>query len=181
MKLKLNHQIFEHNIVSIRDFRLKLGLTQKELGYRADMTSQAVMRYEQHLYESLSDSLAEALATAGDCPVGEVHRLYNERREEIQIEANLNSTPPLVLEVGTHPFETFRVGLMRDRGLKESRIAFCILLALHPSVVADYDSGRMKKMPALIRRGLLTGGMPLDKIDLLDTFGEIAYERRSGS
>ncbi len=167
-----------HELLSpIKEVRQRHGISQIELASLADMSAQAVMRYEQSVYDKISLKLAQALADLEQCPVGEIEVRYDLHRHEVQVYANLTITPPLRIALGEHPFETFRKDVMRAKGLKESRMAFCILLAIHPAVVSEYDSGRTRQMPALIDRALNNAGMPYALIETLNTFGELWYER----
>lgn len=164
-------------ISPIKEIRLRHGISQKGMAQLADMSPQAVMRYEQGVYDNLSNKLADALALLDSRPVDEVHSLYAQGREEVQVSANFTNVPPLKIIRGVHPFWTFREDVMLQRGLEPSRIAFCILLAIHPATVAEYDNGRVAHMPALIERALNNAGMDHEVLDTLKTFGELWYER----
>lgn len=163
----------------IKEARLRRGISQRELAGLAGMSAQAVMRYEQGLYENLSDKLATATAELDSQPVGEVIRDYALYRDFVQREASLAVVPPAELRHGEHPFTTFERNLMRSKGKRPSRISFCILLAIHPATVAEYDMGKVKHMPALIERALINAGMHNEDIETLKTFGELYYERNN--
>lgn len=164
---------------TFKSLRTERGITQHELAMRAGVSTQAVMRYEQGLYEGLSYSIARNLAIMTDTPVDEVYKTYDLARNEQQLNADLTKVPPIRLLGDKHPFETFREDVMKSKGKNPSRIAFCILLAIHPATVAEYDSGRVKHMPALIERALDNAGLDSEYLDTLKTLGEIWYERHS--
>lgn len=181
----------------IKEARLSLGLTQSDLAYLAHMSPQAVMRYEQGLYEAPSMKLVRALAyqlTLRTCeetsssfqPTENTHILnlksaYTTFRLATQASVGrfMRFPPELHLVGDEHPFLTFRKAMTKGAVGKDSRASFCILLALHPAVVAEYDSGRCRTMPALIKRALSNTGLEDDYIKNLDVLGEIWYDRHN--
>lgn len=164
----------------IKESRLALGVTQREVARLANMSPQAVMRYEQGLYENLSTKLCSAVADMANLSEAEVEVYYASFRAETQRAAIrfLRNPPPLQINE-THPFRLFREGLTSGAVGNKSRMAFCILLAVHPATVAQYDEGKVKHMPSLIRRALEVGELDATYLKSLMEFGEIWYERHT--
>ena len=166
--------------MEIKKLRLDRGLTQREVAQRTGMTTHAVLRYEQGLYEHLSPNLTAYYATliVGATPEM-IQRTYTQDRILKQQYANehFNSLPPLSIRAGEHPFLTFRKYITQRAVGKDSRMAFCILLALNPAVVYTYDMGKQPTMPSLIREGLLNAGVGEAYLQGLMQLGEIWYER----
>lgn len=166
--------------MEIKKLRLDRGLTQREVAQHTGMTTHAVLRYEQGLYEHLSPALADYYATliVGATPEM-IQRTYTTDRILTQQYASehFNSLPPLTIRAGEHPFLTFRKYITTRAVGKDSRMAFCILLALNPAVVYTYDMGKQPTMPSLIREGLAGAGVGEAYLQGLMQLGEIWYER----
>lgn len=165
----------------IKRVRLERSITQREVADRADMSAQAVMRYEQGLYENLSDKLLIVIGNIADMACDDIQAEYNTFRNWKQVSAGqyLQSPPPLYFTNTLHPFKNFRQRLTSGAVGNESRMAFCQLLAVHPATVAEYDEGKVKAMPALIERALLNAGLDQEYLRSLQELGEIWYERHS--
>ena len=163
----------------MKTIRLNAGKTQREVANETNMTTHAVLRYEQHLYESLSPNLATYYANLADTIPVLIQSQYHQERLAIQSDASeyFNSLPPLSIRAGEHPFLTFRKYITTRAVGKDSRMAFCILLALNPAVVYTYDMGKQPTMPSLIREGLLNAGVGEAYLQGLMQLGEIWYER----
>lgn len=169
--------------MEIKRIRTNAGITQKEVARVTGMTSQAVLRYEQGLYEELSPKLLEYYGdiSSDDSPnrYENIAAQYQMDRMKIQRDAShaFNSLPPLRMVVGEHPFCTFRKAITSRAVGKDSRMAFCILLALNPAVVYTYDTGKQPTMPSLISQGLRNAGLNGDYLTGLEELGAIYYER----
>ena len=166
----------------MKTIRLNAGKTQREVASETNMTTHAVLRYEQHLYEHLSPNLAKYYASLSPDPRTNAQRIqeqYTAARLQIQFNAAeyFQSLPPLSIRAGEHPFLTFRKYITTRAVGKDSRMAFCILLALNPAVVYTYDMGKQPTMPSLIREGLLNAGVGEAYLQGLMQLGEIWYER----
>lgn len=164
----------------MKTIRLNAGKTQREVANETNMTTHAVLRYEQHLYEHLSPNLAKYYASlVPGLNAQRVQEQYTAARLQIQFNAaeHFNSLPPLTIRAGEHPFLTFRKYITTRAVGKDSRMAFCILLALNPAVVYTYDMGKQPTMPSLIREGLLNAGVGEAYLQGLMQLGEIWYER----
>lgn len=165
--------------MEIKKLRLDRGLTQREVANATGMTTHAVLRYEQGLYEHLSPALANYYAELTDDSPENIQLAYLADRHFTQFNASehFNSLPPLSIRAGEHPFLTFRKYVTQRAVGKDSRMAFCILLALNPAVVYTYDMGKQPTMPHLIREGLLNAGVGEAYLQGLMQLGEIWYER----
>lgn len=166
----------------IKELRQEKGLTQRQIATLSDMSAQAVMRYEQGLYEGLSAKLRDTLAELADLDPNLIDYNYEQFREAVQFEARayVLPPPPIVITADKHPFCHFRETVSKRRNGAASRISFCILLAMHPATVAEYDEGKVIHMPALIHRGLTNAGLSSDYLNQLSAVGELWYERHSG-
>lgn len=162
-----------------KEVRLRHSMTQRQIAELAHVSPQAVMRYEQGLYEQPSIKLVAVIAELSGLPPETVVMKYDMFRDDHQKAAYrfMIPNPPLRIEEGKHPFTTYREAIT-DRAVgRSSRISFCILLALHPAVVAEYDSGHCEKMPALISRALINTGIDTEFIENLAALGEVWYDR----
>lgn len=157
-----------------KKLREQHNITQETLARVAGVTTQSILRYEQGLYEKPSDKIVNALSslTGAKPPVLKLkyeiwRRFQQERASPIFVVIR-----PLQLKPGEHPFITFRT----NQGYA-SRMAFCKLLAIHPSVVADYEKGRQKHMPRMIKQALINADCREEILTQLDQFGVIYYDR----
>ena len=166
----------------IKQTRLDLGITQREVAQLAGMSPQAVMRYEQSLYENLSDKLAAAISTISGVTLEDIYKQYVIDRTQQQVSAwrYVAIPPPIHFTDSVHPFLNFRQGITTAAVGNRSRMSFCILLAVHPATVAEYDSGRVSAMPALIKRALINADISAEYLKTLCEMGEIWYERYGG-
>lgn len=163
----------------IKKLRLNAGKTQREVALATGMTTHAVLRYEQGLYEHLSPSLITYYAELAQDYPENIQIGYLNDRHLIQRNAAeyFTSLPPLTLRGTEHPFLSFRKHVTQRAVGKESRMSFCILLALNPAVVYTYDMGKQPTMPALIHQGLLYAGIGEVYLQGLMQLGEIWHER----
>lgn len=164
----------------MKTLREQKGLTQRQVAEATGMSPLAVLRYEQFIYEELSDKLAEFYAEEfpEETP-NSVKAIYRFNRAQYQTNQCLRyciPPPTLLIRGGEHPFITWRRTITTRAVGKESRMSFCILLALHPAVVADYESGKLKTMPKQIR-SVLQLQIPIDYVNQLNSLGEIWHER----
>lgn len=175
----------------IKQFRLQLGMTQTDLADLAGISQQGVLRYEQSLYEEPSSKLVTALAEAmdyagitpeydpSDPMTGHTRNLliglYKTNRLEIQREAAryFSKYYPVMSHGMEHPFITWRTHILGT----SSRMKFCILLAVHPAVVAEYEKGKRPYMPALLKDALVAAGVGNELLGELDHAGSIYYDR----
>lgn len=171
------HSLTPHQAQYIHPFkalREHHNITQEQLANAAGTTSQSILRYEQGLYEKPSEKIIDALVKLSGVAAPklllryEYWRLAHQERAAPVFAANR----PLLVKAGEHPFVTFRSSLGY-----ESRMAFCKLLAIHPSVVAEYEKGNQKHIPRMIKNALINGGCRRITVDQLDQFGVIYYER----
>lgn len=166
----------------IKELRTKHNLTQRALAEQAGISPTALLRYEQGLYENVSEKILDVLVDIDDSALAQnLNALYtiwrNEHREEAA--KYFQPLPHLVVIGDEHPFVTFRRTITMRAVGKDSRIAFCILLALHPSVVLDYEANKQAGMPHMIKAALLTAGLTERYINSLDQLGGVYYDRRT--
>lgn len=166
----------------IKELRLERGMTQKELAELAGMTPHGLLRYEQGLYENLSNNLLTTISDHfGFTP--EDHSLFIQQYDAFRLEIQRNASiymdnpPPVQISPNHHPFETFRDHVtLRAVGTK-SRIRFCILLAVNPAVVLNYDKGKQGPMPSLISEALKTANLDERYLEMLNIYGQLWHER----
>lgn len=168
----------------IKRVRTNHNMTQRSLAEQAGISPTAVLRYEQGLYEKLSDKINNVLKELDDTQMSKMlPELYVLWREDVQLHAKpyFIPLPNLAVNLNEHPFTTFRRTVTTRAVGKDSRISFCILLAIHPSVVLDYEAGKQEHMPNLIKEALLVAGVPAEYIHSLDQLGGVYYDRRVNS
>lgn len=166
----------------LKETRLLAGKTQKQIAHETNMTPHAVLRYEQGLYDALSPKLSLYCSEHLELLPSEVEIQYHEFQLERRRLSGPYFTPwpTLVMSPHEHPFVYFRnVVTLRAVG-KKTRIGFCILLALNPAVVLQYEKGRSAHLPLLMSGGLRDAGITAEKIKDLDSYGEIWHERHGG-
>jgi DNA-binding XRE family transcriptional regulator len=167
----------------LKQTRLSAGMTQKAIAAATDMTPHAILRYEQGLYDQLSPKLSLFCSQHLDILPSEVENQYH----DFQITKRHNAAqffmppPQLVMNAHEHPFVFYRnVITLRAVG-KKTRIGFCVLLAMNPAVVLQYEKGLAPKMPHLIVGCLNDAGVSGSLINDLSSYGEIWSERYGGS
>jgi DNA-binding XRE family transcriptional regulator len=159
--------------------RLSAGMTQKAIASATDMTPHAILRYEQGLYDQLSPKLSLFCSEHLDLLPSEVeaeYRLFQHNRRRDSAGYFL-PFPNLVMSPSEHPFVYFRNVITTRAVGKKTRIGFCVLLAMNPAVVLQYEKGRTAHLPLLMVGCLRDAGVPGDKIKDLDSYGEIWHER----
>lgn len=169
------------DINPLKRARLDLNLTQHQLAKQADVTVNALIKYEQGLYPEPSAKIINALFELGYDPyigVDELVRNYSFWRFQ-KVEAakfvlrphrNITGLKP---SGGVNPFVCWRVHHLH----LSSRLEFCKLLVLHPAVVQKYEEGQMRDLPKSIRETLTTVGIHTDSIDYLELLGRAYYDR----
>jgi len=163
----------------LKEMRLHSKMTQKFLADITNMTPHAILRYEQGLYEDLSPKLSLFLSEQLDVLPSEIEKQYHDfQRERRQASAQyLSPFPALVMNAHEHPFIYFRnVVTMRAVG-KKTRVGFCILLAMNPAVVIQYENGTKLNLTSVMRDALKDAGVSFQHLEDLDSYGEIWMER----
>lgn len=151
----------------VKDIRLSVEMTQRELAEEAGISTLAVLRSEQYLYVDLPDTLAIALSDID--PEGRTATniaLSYEKGRKMQLKVNsdaITSNPyfrsriragldyavdhfqtvdqaALVDDNSHHPFVLFRTYLFAAFDLPTSQIQFCLFTGLNPAVVAKFES-----------------------------------------
>lgn len=163
----------------IKEARLARGLSQKALAASASMSTHALMRYEQGLYEHISPNLLQTLQSELQVSQEGIIQDYVAFRLETQRAAAslFDPAPAATLEAAQHPFVGFREAITQRAVGSDARIRFCILLAINPAVVLNYDSGKQRAMPHLIKEALLNAGLDETYLSMLDIYGQIWFER----
>lgn len=165
----------------IKSARLARGLSQRGLANLASMSPHALLRYEQGLYEHISPALLETICLQFDLDAATVAHDYNVFRMETQRSAHEwmrdSDLTPIQISPDVHPFVSFREGVTLRAVGRTSRIRFCILLAINPAVVLNYDNGRQGPMPTLIREALINAGLKDEYLKKLDIYGQLWHER----
>ena len=162
----------------IKRLRRERGLSQKGLADALDMSTHGLLRYEQGLYEHLSPKILEWIGeNTNDRAYEEC--AYQEFRKHQQWIASqwVDNLPPIQINAEAHPFVTFREHITTRAVGTKSRIRFCILLAVNPAVVLNYDKGKQGPMPSLIKEALTNAGVDPEYLHRLDVYGQIWHER----
>lgn len=167
----------------IRILRDRFYMTQRSLAEQAGMSPSAILRYEQGLYQEISEKICGVFKEKDslDAYINDLPAYYRAWRTNYQYKASkyTHPLPNLQVRPNEHPFITWRKTLTTRAVGKDSRISFCILLAVHPSVVLDYENAKQAHMPKLIRDALLNAEVPATHLDNLDQLGVIYYDRRN--
>ena len=167
----------------LKQTRLSAGMTQKAIASATDMSPHAILRYEQGLYDQLSPKLSLFCSQHLDILPSEVELRYANFQLEKRRQAAQYFMPPpqLVMSHLEHPFVFFRNVITTRAVGKKTRIGFCVLLAMNPAVVLQYEKGQSPKMPHLIVGCLNDALVPGGLINDLSSYGEIWSERYGGS
>lgn len=169
------------DINPLKKARLDLNLTQQALAKQADISVNALIKYEQGLYPEPSAKIINALFELGYDPYTGVDELvrnysywrYNKvlaARVTLHSHRNIIGLKP---SGGVNPFVCWRVHHLH----LPSRLEFCKLLVLHPAVVQKYEEGQMRDLPKSIRQTLTQVGIYADSIDYLELLGRAYYDR----
>lgn len=166
----------------LKKLRNKYSVTQYELANLAGVSPQAVVKYEQGLYQDPSDKIVDALIKIAadhneDITFLSVYdayqswRLTHQRAQRWRFD-ELRTIP---YRKNEHPF----VSLRRAVGHGYTCQGFAVLLALHPATVSNYNSGRVRVMPSIIREALERAGCRGSLINEVDTFGQHYFDRKN--
>jgi transcriptional regulator with XRE-family HTH domain len=163
----------------IKQLRESHNITQQQLATEASTSTLAVLRYEQGLYDEPSQKIVTALAVLTDTPPTTLTQAYHEWRRDLRQENSIyfENPPPLSVRPDEHPFVTFRKTITTRAVGKDSRMAFCILLAIHPSKVSEYEKGMQAHIPRLILDSLIDVGLKPYYIEGLDQLGVVYHDR----
>jgi len=165
----------------LKEARLSLNLTQSELASQANITPNALIKYEQGLYPEPSPKILTALTTAldqdSDYPGVLTKAYYNWRMDKL-LDARVVFRHNHVVRGlhptgGISPFVCWRLYHLHI----SSRLEFCKLLVLHPAVVQKYEEGQMRTMPVSLYETLVLVGIEKDSVDYLKLLGERHYDR----
>ena len=136
------------------------------------------------MYEHPSVKLVTALAqeaeyqglypTQGEAENAIIQR-YKAHRHWIQTSADryFKRYYPVISHAAEHPFITWRTNVLGT----PSRMKFCIILALHPAPVGEYEKARRAYMPAQLVDALRTAGVGDKQLTDLNIAGALYYDR----
>ena len=184
-------QDLEYKINPLKKWRTRLNLSQRDLAYRADVTPQAVLKYEQGLYQDPSPNIVSAIMKAAvdhGYPISydKLVADYRDWRIVHQVAQRWVFDRVLTLPVkpNEHPFITFRERLYNPQRVTNKGYSiqgFSVLLALHPATVSYYNSGRCREMPKAIHDGLVRAGCRENIIKELNELGCIYYDNHQSN
>lgn len=173
----------------LKSERLSRNLTQKQLAKLAQISQNAIVKYEHGLYQHASSSIIHALY-AWDLS----HRLTTTHNYETfdknlkvkymvwRVKAVQEARPHLQKgryygvhprPVGLHPMADWRTNYL----FIDSQMEFCKLLVLHPSILAQYESGHTRSMPSEIKFALAHCDLPDITIEALEIEGEVFHDQ----
>ena len=163
----------------LKETRLHTGLTQKNLATNLGMTPHAILRYEQGLYEDLSPTLADYTAQVLELTPEATAQAYHDfqmarRQESAQY---FEPWPRLVMDPRVHPFVLFRNDITMRAVGKKTRVGFCILLAMNPAVLIQYENGVKRNLTPVMGRALKQAFVSAQHLEDLDSYGEIWCDR----
>lgn len=175
-----------YTVNPLKRIRTSLGISQKKLAELAQVTPQSVLKYEQGLYQEPSANIITALLSEAEeqgtpFSLTELYKDYADWRVTHQkaqqwIFDRIYSLP---ISADEHPFKTFRKKLYNPISPEGYSVqGFAVLLALHPATVTEYDSGRVRHMPSIIREALERAGCRTNIISDLDEFGGFYYDSK---
>lgn len=175
----------------LKKLRQKYGLSQAQLADLAGISPQAVLKYEQGLYQDPSDSIMSALISTASH--NDEHISWSKLADEYQQWRLIHQAAQrwrfedirhLNIHGNEHPFASLRRAVgdsKKQRGLGVSVQGFAVILALHPATCSEYNSGRLRSMPSVMKEALLRAGCRMVIIDEVDTFGQYYYDRKNKS
>ena len=145
----------------IKDLRESLGLTQKELAELAGVTPQRVLREEQFVYVTPSDSILAALSdrvldtdsvSITDRYVKARNQLHREFTEDLCTSPFYDTNMQHFVNYAVDywdalselrsPTRMFRESLFEEYGLPKSAIKFSIYTGMHPGTLSDIETAK---------------------------------------
>ena len=170
-----------YTINPLKKTRQNLGLSQAKLADLCGISPGAVLKYEQGLYQEPSHKILNVLAAVGldqDCIINLEHLTedYYQWRLIHQAAQRWVFADVRVFRANDeeHPFRTLR----RTVGRGYTVQGFAVLLAVHPSTIQDYDSGKVRSMPGPIRDALEVAGCRESVLVDINKFGEQHYDEK---
>lgn len=132
----------------LKEARLQQNMTQADLAQRANISVNAVIKYEQGLYEKPSTKIIEAL---GEDPYALAINYENWRKDHLRNNAWRFSNASLALLSGAkHPLTTFRIAIDCP-----SQAELAKWLCMHQATISKYESGTCRELPNQLRAALL--------------------------
>ena len=184
-------QDLEYKINPLKKWRTRLQLSQRELAFKADVTPQAILKYEQGLYQDPSPNITKAIMQAAVekgfyVDYEKLIRDYRDWRIVHQVAQRwiFDRVITLPIKPNEHPFITFRERLYNPQRVTNKGYSiqgFSVLLALHPATVSYYNAGRCREMPKVIHDGLIRAGLREGLVEELDSLGGIYFDQNKSS
>jgi transcriptional regulator with XRE-family HTH domain len=169
-----------HKINPLKRARIDLGLSQAELAKRVGVSPGAILKYEQGLYQEPSHKILRTIAAVGESQdqfmnLAVLTNEYHKWRESHQATHHWLFQPirylPIV-SLSDHPFRLFRQRVGEGYSVQ----GFAVVLAVHPATIQNYDSGKNRTMPSIIKSALLNSGCRASVVDELDQLGERYFD-----
>jgi transcriptional regulator with XRE-family HTH domain len=168
-----------YRVNPLKRARQNLGMSQAQLASKAQVSPQAILKYEQGLYQEPSKAILLALWNVAEdkdvvLSLAALTKDYHEWRIIHQAAQRWLFCPlrGLSIRAGQHPFTSLRLAV----GEGYSQQGFAVLLAVHPATLQAYDGGRQRHMPSVIRDALANAGCRKNIIDEVDSFGALYYD-----
>lgn len=168
----------------LKSTRQLLGLSQAKLADLCNVSPGAILKYEQGLYQEPSKKILSMLAAVGKdqdiiIDLFELTDSYYTWRQLHQAAQHWLFQDLRVFRANEeeHPFRTLR----RTIGKSYTVQGFAVLLAVHPSTIQDYDSGKVRVMPKIIRQALENAGCRETVLIDIEKFGEQFYDEKKAN
>lgn len=184
----------------IKDLRESLGLTQKDLAELAGVTPQRILREEQFVYVTPSESILKALWSAlgesdaahsieGDY-VRQRAQLHREFTEDLCTSPFYDTKVQQALDYAVDywdalselksPTRMFRESLFEEYGLPKSAIKFSIYTGMHPGTLSDIETAKTDWSGAAAFTHVLRSNLCVDSkvIELLGKLHDQYFMRK---
>ncbi len=129
----------------VKDARLSVGLTQREMASLAGVTEQVVLKTEQGLYPSIPPSMYGVLKVLD--PNADLDQVAFQYENWILQELGHVKLP----SVGSYDtpvgFISWRAHVCLLNNVQNSVSGFCKLMKINPYVIQKYEAGRLKQTP----------------------------------
>lgn len=151
-------------------------MTQRQLAEKAEQTVGSIIKHEQGLYDEPSLRIIVSLTSdilKQDLLIISYKGWIDDKRWNAHLPTTAQYYEGNSRPVGTSPFLHYRTKFLGCA----TRMELCKLLALHPSIVAEYEAGRTKNMPESIYKALLRAQVNAPLLRILNDLGKDFYAR----
>ena len=167
----------------IKELRLSVGLSQSRLVELSGLSKLVVVRTEQGLYASPSQSLVRPLVLLNpDYTSAQVLREYLKFQEYTRASQVywVNRVTPALL-VGSLSKTLSPVASLRSLAplVSQSRMGFCKSLCLHPNSIRLLENGSQGTLPSALVVGLKLAKFPPESLDILRRYTSQYAQARS--